>query len=708
LAVAGARCRDHTMNSSHQSSAVRALNHVALSLLSFSRLEDLLQEALERVMEVMETEAGAVHLLDEETCELRLIAQTGLPQAVVADADRIRLGEGLPGWVAQTGEALIVDDLSTDPRVTRRMARAEGFRGFAAVPLKTHLKTYGTMQVITHERRAFDSEDVDLLRAIGTQVGLGIENGQLILQLRERVETESLLHRVSAMLNSSPRWDTAFPFVAKNLVRALGVPRCLVTVTGTGSARRYYEYCEESLPKGDVALRLLARELETELGRRLGVWAVDDVLSLPLSRPTRALLGLQGVRSVMSAPLLYESRLSGVLLLQASGERHWRLEETALVQAVAHQAALALDRARLELDLRASERQFRDLVETARDLIFQVDRNGRVVYVNPVLQSLLQFEPAQVYQSDPWSFIFVHPDDRARLCDQFREAFGGRMDHSFEYRLLHRNGQTVRWVSQNSSLLRGPGNRVGGVRAFVRDITEQRILQQQMVEAQRLADLGRLAAQVAHEIRNPLGAIVSCVEVLQQDTAARADPRLLKVTTEEAAHLNTILTDLLTFAKPPEGEQERFAILEVVEDTLRLFKQHARSQPRVRIVLTSEQHLPDVCGDPHQIRQALWNLLTNALDAVGSNGGISVSVSSCAVEATHWIELAVSDTGSGVDPSVRAQIFDPFFTTKASGTGLGLAIVERVVREHGGIVQLGSPKSGDGTRFVIRLPGVLQ
>ena len=134
------KMHDHR-SESRQSSAVRALNHVALSLLSFSRLEDLLQEALERVMEVMETEAGAVHLLDEETRELRLIAQTGLPKAVVADADRIRLGEGLPGWVAQTGEAVIVDDLSTDARVTRRMAIAEGFHGFAAVPLKTHLKT---------------------------------------------------------------------------------------------------------------------------------------------------------------------------------------------------------------------------------------------------------------------------------------------------------------------------------------------------------------------------------------------------------------------------------------------------------------------------------------------------------------------------------------------------------------------------------------
>ena len=652
----------HDTTESRQSSAVRALNHVALSLLSFSRFEDLLQDALERVMEVMETEAGAVHLLDDETHELRLIAQTGLPQAVVADADRIRLGEGLPGWVAQTGEAVIVDDLSTDPRVTRRMARAEGFHGFAAVPLKTHLKTYGTMQVITHERRAFNNDDVDLLRAIGTQVGLGIENGRLVLELRERVKTESLLHRVSAMLNGSPRWDTAFAFVADNLARALSAPRCLVSAIGDPPARRHYDYCEEGLAKG-TGLRLLARELENDLGRRLGVWPVDDVLSLPLSRSTRTQLASEGVRSVMIAPLLFERTLAGVLLVQARGVRHWRPEETALVQAVAHQAALALDRARLELDLRASERQFRDLVETARDLIFQIDRDGRVVYANPVLQSLLQFEPAQVYQSDPWSFIFVHPEDRARLHDQFSEALAGRGDHSFEYRLLHRDGQTVRWVSQNTSLLRGPRHRVRGVRAFVRDVTEQRMLQQQMVGAQRLADLGRLAAQVAHEIRNPLGAIVSCVEVLQQDTAARADPRLLKVTTEEAAHLNTILTDLLTFAKPGEGEEERFAILEVVEDTLRLFEQHARSKPGVRIALRSDQQLPDVRGDPQQIRQALWNLLANALDAVGSNGRISVSVVNCPSRTTKWVELAVSDTGVGIHsghPSagVRSVLYD--------------------------------------------------
>ena len=446
--------------------------------------------------------------------------------------------------------------------------------------------------------------------------------------------------------------------------------------------------------------------MEREIGRRLTVWPVDDVTTLPLSRRTQSQLAADGVPAVMIAPLLCDRRLSGVLVVQAYGVRHWSDKETTLVQAVANQMGLALDRARLEIDLRASERQFRDVVETARDLIFQVDRRGRVVYANPVLRSLLQFDPQEVYHSEPWSFIFVHPDDRGRLRDQFGEAFAGRADDSFEYRLLHRDGQTVRWVSQNSSLLRGPASRVRGVRAFVRDVTEQRRFQRQMMEANRLADLGRLAAQVAHEIRSPLGAIVSCVEVLQQESAGRADPRLLKVTTEEAAHLNSILTELLTFAKPAEREDERFALREVVEDTLRLFEQHARSRPGVQIELEGDGHVPDVRGDRHQIRQALWNLLTNALDSVGSSGRISVSVTPCQANDTLWVNLRVCDTGAGIHRGIRAQIFDPFFTTKASGTGLGLAIVDRVVRDHGGIVSLDSADDGRGASFSVRLPAV--
>jgi len=689
---------------SGQPSAVRAVNRVALSLLSFSRIEDLLQEALERVMDVMATEGGAVHLLDEETHELRLVAQTGLPQAVVADADRIRLGEGLPGWVAQTGEPVVVDDLANDARVTRRMARAEGFRGFAAVPLKTHLKTYGTMQVITHERRSFSRDDVDLLRAIGTQVGLGIENGRLILELRGRVRTESLLHRVSATLNANPHWDKAISFVADNLGRALDAPRCLVKVTGiTQAPRVQYEYCEPEATKGAVVVRQLVRELERELSRRRSAWPVDDVATLPVSARTRSRLAESDVRSCILAPLLGERRLSGILFVQGRGTRQWRPEEVALVEAMANQTALALDRARLERDLRSSERQFRDLVETARDLIFQVDRTGRVVYANPVLKWLLQFEPEEVYHSEPWSFIFVHPDDRTRLCEQFSDALAGRADRSFEYRLLHRDNRTIRWVSQNSSLLRGPGQRVRGVQAFVRDVTEERKLQQQMVEANRLADLGRLAAQVAHEIRNPLGAIVSCVEMLQQDSAARMDPRLLKVTSEEAAHLNAILSDLLTFAKPGEREEERFELHEMVEDTLRLFEQDARSRPGVAIEFVGNGDVPAVRGDRQQLRQALWNLLANALDAVGEQGRIIVSLERSGADRSPSVDLKVRDTGIGIRGDIRHQVFDPFFTTKASGTGLGLAIVERVVREHGGVVTAESPEGG-GAVFAMRLP----
>ena len=688
------------------SAAIRAINHVALSLLSLSRLEDFLQETLERVMEVMGTEGGAVHLLDEDGRELRLVAHTGLSEAIIADADRIRLGEGLPGLVAQSGEPLLVDDLMTDSRVTRRVARAEGFRGFAAVPLKTLLKTYGTMQVITHQRRTFPPEHISLLRAIGAHVGLGIENARLVLKLRGRVQAESLLHRVSATLNAAPDWGHALRTVTDHVGRTLDTRRCVMAISHAGSRPSVeYEYCPLDRPMGAAWVRRLGRDLSRPLEARRSAWLIDDIAAVPATARTRNRFLHHDVTSCVLAPVFCDGHLTGLLMAEGRAGRPWRAEEVALIEAVANQTALALDCARLERDLVASARQFRDLVENARDLIFQIDRDGRIVYVNPVLKQMLQFEPAELYAADPWSLRLVHPDDRERVRQRFVEALDSGRDDVFDYRLRHRDGRTVRWVSQSLSLLRGPGRRVRGVLALARDVTDERKLQQQMAEASRLADLGRLAAQIAHEIRNPLGAIVSCIEVLQQDGGAAADPRLLKVTTEEAAHLNTILSELLVFAKPAERDEEPFDVSDVVEDALRLFQQHAKSRPHVRITFERCPVLPLVQGDRHQIRQALWNLLANALDAVGQQGEILVTLHARAADGVPALTLSVSDTGSGIKESISHQVLEPFFTTKAGGTGLGLAIVNRVVREHGGTLQFTS-RPGGGTVFSLSLPAL--
>ncbi|HYU78347.1 MAG TPA: ATP-binding protein [Vicinamibacterales bacterium] len=693
---------------SYLKSAGRAVNHVALSLLSFSRLEDLLQDALDRALEVMETEAGAVHLLDEHAHELRLVAQTGLPQSVAADADRYRLGEGLPGWVAQTGEPVVVDDLTSDSRVTRRMARAEGYRGFAAVPLKTHLKTYGAIQVVTHARRTFSQEEVDILRAIGTQIGLGIENGRLILELRLKMETESLLRRVSSALNAHSRVEESFPFVIDSVGRALNARRSLMHLNTWARALRLpYEYAEADAKKNAPAIRALIRELESQMGGHASVLVLEDLTIAPVSAATRAKLEKQRAGSFLVAPLMCDRRIAGLLLVEAQRVRQWQSAEVTLVETVANQMALALDRIRLEKNLRASERQFRDLVETARDLIFQVDRHGRIVYANPVVRSLLQLKPEEIRSAKPWAFEFVHPDDREPLREHFTRILRGQAtEHHINYRVASHDGPTVRWVSQNSSLLRAPGGRARVVQAFARDVTEDRRLQREMLEANRLADLGRLAAAVAHEIRNPLGTIVSCIELLQQDVGTQSDPRLVKVATEEAAHLNDILSDLLTFAKPGEREEEQFALEEVIDDTLRLFRHSARGKPGVEIAFESCSALPPVRGDRQQIRQVVWNLLVNALDAVGVSGRIAVALEKVQ-DATHTsVVVRVQDTGPGIPARVLDQIFQPFFTTKASGSGLGLAIVDRLVREHGGTVTVEQP-DGEGTTFSVRLPAVM-
>jgi two-component system sensor histidine kinase PilS (NtrC family) len=240
-----------------------------------------------------------------------------------------------------------------------------------------------------------------------------------------------------------------------------------------------------------------------------------------------------------------------------------------------------------------------------------------------------------------------------------------------------------------------------GMQGIAHDITSRREMQEQIARAERLADLGRMAASIAHEIRNPLGAIVNSIEVLRRPGAS-SDPRLLKIVTEEAARLDAIIHDFLLFARPPARAPLPCDLPSLVDDTVVLFRRDGELPPGADVSVHAGTNLPLVTIDPKQIRQVLWNLLRNAAEAT-SSGQIDVEMQLAG--NGDALTLSVTDDGHGVDDP--SSIFEPFYTTRANGTGLGLAVVSRIVRDHGGSVWAENVP-GRGARFVCRFPVVTE
>ena len=230
---------------------------------------------------------------------------------------------------------------------------------------------------------------------------------------------------------------------------------------------------------------------------------------------------------------------------------------------------------------------------------------------------------------------------------------------------------------------------------------------QQLVDAQaelvrkaRMAAMGEIAAAVAHEARNPLGALSNCLQLLRGNPALTGeDAELLAIMQSESKRLNDIVSDFLTFGRPRAPRFTPVDLRELVDETWELLRKDDRCADRIVFERGFEDGLPPVPADCDQLRQVFWNLFLNAVQAMGDEGTLTAE----ARPAGDRIEVRVRDTGPGIPAAVRSRLFEPFVTTKSGGTGLGLAIVRRIVEDHGGRIAIHTD-DGDGTCVVISLP----
>jgi two-component system sensor histidine kinase PilS (NtrC family) len=252
-----------------------------------------------------------------------------------------------------------------------------------------------------------------------------------------------------------------------------------------------------------------------------------------------------------------------------------------------------------------------------------------------------------------------------------------------------------------SPLVDSEGHVLGRILSF-QDLTELRRMEEVVSRSERLAAIGRLAAGVAHEIRNPLAAISGSVELLAQSPSTDADQKqLMDIVTREVTRLNSLISDLLDFARPRRPDPQPLDLSATVAEMLKVFE-HDKRLDGSRVQLKANGAVT-IEADPGQLRQVVWNLVRNACEADESNGLVDVEVGTVDTDGEKWARLAVRDRGPGISDEHRSRIFEPFFSTKQGGTGLGLATVHRIVEEHRGKVLATAPSDG-GARFEVLLP----
>jgi len=267
--------------------------------------------------------------------------------------------------------------------------------------------------------------------------------------------------------------------------------------------------------------------------------------------------------------------------------------------------------------------------------------------------------------------------------------------------IWHRDGHPVP-VSYHHALLRDKsGKKLGAVEIFS-DVSKIKAMEEEMQQTRTMAALGEMSATVAHEIRNPLGAMGMWAALLEKDLA-NEDPRrkTLGKIVEGLGRLNKIVSNLLVFTRPIKAEFRRVDIVRTVREIVDFVRiEIDRLEQDVEVDAPKKAEKIEVLADPEKIGQVILNLCFNAIQAMPDSGKLTVNIED---GGRGYAILTVKDTGSGIDPETLEKIFDPFYTTKENGTGLGLAIVKKYVESHSGYIDITSD-SGRGTVIKVFIP----
>lgn len=560
---------------------LRVLQQVSNVIHSTLDPQQALQLILREAVRIMRATSGSVVLINPNSAVLEIHASIGLPEN--ASTLRLRMGEGITGWVARRGKPVRIADVRQDPRYV--MLRPE-VRSELAVPLEVLGEVRGVINVDCDRENAFSQSDQELLEELSAQAAKVIHNTWLYEQFRLKARLMETLLSVSQTINSTLNVDDALQVITREACNLMEAKMCsLMMLDETGQ----YLELRASFGAGEAYIKKPKLDLdESFLGivvRRKKPMQLENVQTSPLYQNIDV-ARREGLASLLSAPLVFAGHPIGTLNVYTGEPRSFSNEEINILRALAELSGLAIEKARL-------------------------------------------------YE---------------RIVD----------------------------------------------------------VEEQLRQNEKFSALGLLAAEVAHEIRNPLTVMKMLYHSLRLDFAP-GDPRVKDdaILREKMDLLNKIVEQILDFARSAEPKLSAVNINQVLDD-LGLLTRHKLRNQKIQFVRRFAADLPLVNADGTQLAQAFLNLTLNAVEAMPNGGTLTISSRALRLpratsKPTHVV-VEFKDTGEGMPEEQRRRAFSSLLsTTKAKGTGLGLAIVGRVIETHRGKLRIRS-QPGKGTSISIALP----
>jgi two-component system NtrC family sensor kinase len=366
------------------------------------------------------------------------------------------------------------------------------------------------------------------------------------------------------------------------------------------------------------------------------------------------------------------------------------------------------DRKRMERELKEANEFLMNLIESSVDGIIVTDMKGDILIFNKGAEDLLGYKSEEVVGRMNIRSIY-QPGVAKEVMDKLRSPEFGGVGKLTSFPIFHRrkDGELVEGDLSASIIYDERENEIGSVGIF-KDLRERlRIerelqkMQEALLQSEKLAAMGRLTSQIAHELNNPIYGIMNTLELLKTEIPPESRRRkILELSLSEIQRLSEMLRNMLSFSKPEEEARKRINLNDLLEGILLMMERQLR-ESNIRVVSDLDHEIPQVMASTNQMRQVMLNMFKNAKEAMPSGGTLTVRTA----KEDQKVSVHIQDTGVGIPEEIRNKIFEAFFTTKqkVKGVGLGLSVCYGIIKDHGGDIKVES-EEGKGTTFVISLP----
>jgi len=567
------------------------------------------------------------------------------------------------------------------------------------------------------------------------------------------VSTEELRHRLRRALENKRLGQTirrrtlqlAFVNEISNAISAsLDLNQVLQTAAAAVRALIDFDLAAAALRSASEAtarLFPLTPDAETLLGDEHTVPLADSAIGETLEESQPRLFtdleqeggprGLEqlsehGIRSAILLPLVAKGRGIGTFILASRQPNAFATSHLEVLQHVGGHLASAVENAQLYEQLKGLSSQLEEtvaersrevfemkqylenLLETAGDAILTADCEGGITSWNNSAEEILGYTKDEVRGKD---ILMLASGEGAKeqLANILQQAREGKTTSNVETSWL-REDRKEATVSLTVSPIADSSQEIVGTLTIARDITERKKLQEELFHSEKLASIGQLAAGVAHQINNPLGAISGRAQMLMR-LPGELDEEFLREQIvkirADCARITETVNDLLGFARKTETVKQYTDINTILDETIEMVK-HEMIAHKVRVERSYSENLPPVVASANHLRQLFANIMTNGFDAMHGGGVLAITSTFRPADdqrSEQVVEVAFADTGVGIPEEELPRIFEPFYTTKPAGegTGLGLAVAKRIVDFHNGRVDVES-RLGVGTTFTIQFP----